>query len=110
MSALKTLPSLFGGLSLPLRPPNCEARIRRMVCRRNHDRRSDGRDLCMVGDWLVGSLNRRSLAERFNLRGGSSDGGRKVFAVCSGAELRARGRSATEKGEVFALAEWRALD
>lgn len=56
----------------------------------------------MVGGWLVGSLNRRSFAERFNLRGRSVDGGRKVFAIWSEAELWASGRSGTEKGEVFA--------
>ena len=55
------------------------------------------------GGGLVGSLNRRSFAERFNLRGGFSVAGSKVFAVWSGAELPGSGRSETEKCEVFAV-------
>ncbi len=46
------------------------------------------RDLCGLQAGSLGSLNRRRFAERFNLRGGSSAGGSKVFGVCSGAKSR----------------------
>jgi hypothetical protein len=44
-----------------------------------------------------GSLKRRSFAKRFNLRGGFSAGGGKVFGLCNEAELRASGNPAAWK-------------
>lgn len=70
------------------------------------------RDWCGVRAGLLGSLNRRSVAERFNLRGASS--------VCSGRSLRRlqysgvcgpKGRSGAKRVQVFAAAGgWNALE
>ena len=60
--------------------------------------------------WLLGRLNLRSFAERFNLRGVSPAGGGKVFGLWSAADSRLGEKSMVQWGQSWAsgdAAEWK---